>query len=93
MNIQNTKEKVYAIHGDYNEIERFMEFHRDIARELQEYICPILSNTYFSTMLRLYEKYAEIFIDEFFQKSKELYDERVLEEYFFTFKSGNLHLL
>ncbi len=79
-----SKEKVYAICDEYNEVERFMKSHQDIAREFQEYVYAIQYRAYFATMLRIDEKYVEGFIDEFSQKFKELYDTRVLGEYFFS---------
>lgn len=80
----HSKEKVFSICDEYNEVELFMKSHQELAKEFQEYIYAIQYRAYFATMLRIDEKYVESFIEEFSGKFRELYDSRVLGDYFFS---------
>lgn len=79
-----SKEKVFSICDEYNEVEHFMQSHNEIANEFKEYIYTLQYRAYFATMLRIDEKYVEGFIEEFSKKFRELYDSGVLGELFFS---------
>lgn len=78
-----SKEKVYCICDEYNEVERYMQAHPQLIEPLIEYIYTLKYRAYFATMLRIDKKYVREFIDRFSDEFTQIYQGGYCREYFF----------
>ena len=78
-----SKDKVYAICDEYDEIERFLSSKPKLEKNFSEYMNAVRYRAYFETMMRIDEKYIEDFVEVFSAKFRELYERNELGRHFY----------
>lgn len=79
-----SKEKVFAICNEFNEVEKFIQSNPMYISEFQEYVYAIQYRAYFATMMRIDERYVNDFLEVFSNKFRDLYNKGCLGEFFFS---------
>ena len=79
-----SREKVFAICNEFNEVENFIQSNPEYQTEFQEYIYAIQYRAYFATMMRIDERYVDDFLEVFSNKFRELYNKGCLGGFFFS---------
>ena len=80
----NSKDKAFAICGEFDEIDRFMSNAPELQKEFGEYVYSIQYRSYLETMLRIDEKYINDFLNIYSETFKNLYENKLLGKYFFS---------